>query len=670
DAQQATEYGLQAIAAAEALGDVINLAKAYSFTGVAYRNRGLYPEALDYYTRGLEQALKTNDREQQCYGYLNLANLHLYLSGLDVSQQYLETLRPIAENLGNPGILAYYHLNYGRIQLGLENLEEARKHVQRALAIRRRLEDQEGQSVCMKYLGDIYLAQKYFRQAQLSYEESLLLNDIESDVDLYASNLNGLAKAYIHQDAWTVGKEYAQKSFRTAKEAGFVLRAKEASATLAEIAHHVGDYQAADSIRKIVVAYQQQLALEDFKHLSHRYNYQLQAAEVQYQQAEEARQYQSWLILGITGVGAVILAIVFITWQLIYRRRAAYQNEMLAMVRAQKVELEERVMVRSKELIDKNAKLRQLSRYKEELTHMIAHDLKNPLNIILGLSEDPKWGRKSESMKEAGQTMLQMVGNMLDVQKFEEAQMELEWVHLRLHDLVGQATGQVFHALQAKSLMLQNQVPQDCMVQGDEGLILRVFMNLFTNAIKHSSLGDLITVEASISEDDRITVSVIDQGQGMDASQIAKVFDKYYQGTGEVSVKGRSTGLGLTFCRLAVEAHGGAIQVTSSPNQGARFTFDLPQGQVEAVLPRTSEMAPSAVLSAELPSLHATDWQHLGDLPERLRQTPLYEARVIRRLLKEIPDEPPYLSWKAAVLQAASHWDQNRYVQLLTPDSP
>ncbi|HAA11522.1 MAG TPA: hypothetical protein DCE41_07415, partial [Cytophagales bacterium] len=100
---------------------------------------------------------------------------------------------------------------------------------------------------------------------------------------------------------------------------------------------------------------------------------------------------------------------------------------------------------------------------------------------------------------------------------------------------------------------------------------------------------------------------------------------------------------------------------------GTRFIFDLPEGHVSS---RDSEMAETpADFSPPIPvALGAGDWTQLGDLPARLRATPMYKAKVIRTLLQEVPANSPTLAaWKEALLQAASYYHEERYQALLTP---
>jgi signal transduction histidine kinase len=106
-------------------------------------------------------------------------------------------------------------------------------------------------------------------------------------------------------------------------------------------------------------------------------------------------------------------------------------------------------------------------------------------------------------------------------------------------------------------------------------MIQRVLLNLIDNALKVSEQGQIITIYAAVDEDDRfIKVCVSDQGPGIPAIHRERIFEKYQQLDELSSSKG--LGLGLAFCKLAVEAHGGEIWVEDNPGQGACICFTLP----------------------------------------------------------------------------------------------
>ncbi|MEL6538704.1 MAG: tetratricopeptide repeat protein, partial [Bacteroidota bacterium] len=193
DSRRALSYGLQSIEASKTAKDPYNLIKAYSFTGVVYRNLGYYREALEYYTLGLELALTEDDREQQCYGYINIANLFLLIENPEFSLQQLKRSQSLAVELNNPSILGYLHLNFGRVYLALEQNDSALFHLQEALDIREATGTPHNQSVCKKYLGDAYYQLADFKAAQRAYEEAITMMYMDNDQALFSATLNGLA---------------------------------------------------------------------------------------------------------------------------------------------------------------------------------------------------------------------------------------------------------------------------------------------------------------------------------------------------------------------------------------------------------------------------------------------------------------------------------------------
>ena len=112
---------------------------------------------------------------------------------------------------------------------------------------------------------------------------------------------------------------------------------------------------------------------------------------------------------------------------------------------------------------------------------------------------------------------------------------------------------------------------------GDPNLIRRVLQNLISNALKFTDKDKgIITVFIEITAEDKMRVSVADNGNGIPLEYREKVFDKFCQVAEHKQSKGYSTGLGLTFCKLAVEAHGGRIGLESEMGMGSTFWFELP----------------------------------------------------------------------------------------------
>ena len=175
--------------------------------------------------------------------------------------------------------------------------------------------------------------------------------------------------------------------------------------------------------------------------------------------------------------------------------------------------------------------------------------------------------------------MYNLVMNMLDLNRYEEDTLTPHLAECNLNQLISGAVEQVQLFIERKELTLQNNIPDDIYVQADENLITRVFVNLLTNAIKHSkkNMPVVLSFERQIQKQGHIfiEISVTDYGTGISEEHKNKIFDRYY-GDHQNSQQLNATGLGLAFCKMAVETHNGTIDVESEKGEYARFYFTLP----------------------------------------------------------------------------------------------
>lgn len=225
----------------------------------------------------------------------------------------------------------------------------------------------------------------------------------------------------------------------------------------------------------------------------------------------------------------------------------------------------------------------RLERLREDLTSMIYHDLRAPLaNIAYSLEalenmvldeEDASVHSVIEVATRSTERIQRLTNSLLDIQSLEEGQAILEAQPQALVPLIEEAVETVQPVIESKEqhvrLDLEESLPA---VNVDEDMIRRVLINLLDNAVKFTPGGQTITVGAE-SADDEVRVWVMDHGPGIPVEQQERLFQKFSR------LQGRKTpgvGLGLAFCRLAVEAHDGRIWVESEPGEGARFTFTLP----------------------------------------------------------------------------------------------
>ena len=229
-----------------------------------------------------------------------------------------------------------------------------------------------------------------------------------------------------------------------------------------------------------------------------------------------------------------------------------------------------------------------LASMREELNNMIIHDLRSPLTAIISSlnmlqditviqGEDAEIATEViEVAQNSTQSMLSLVESLLDVAKLEQNAAFIECDSFSLPETVDSASATVLGLAMGADIDVQTQIPDDFpLLCIDHEKIRRVLINLLDNALRHTPLGGKITISAELINDWAV-VRVTDTGPGIPPEVRTRIFDKFAQ-TEHKALRGhQGTGLGLTFCKMAVEAHGGHIWVEDGPEGGAAFCFTLP----------------------------------------------------------------------------------------------
>ncbi len=311
-----------------------------------------------------------------------------------------------------------------------------------------------------------------------------------------------------------------------------------------------------------------------------------------------------------------------------------------------------------------NKKLKELGEFKENLTHMIVHDMKNPLNAVIGLSQGESSPQKLTTIAQSGHQMLNMVSNILDVQKFKEARVTLNTEAHLFNNLFKEASVHLELLMHAKNVALVKSIPSRLYVDVDGELIVRVLGNLLSNALKFTDLGNEILVKASVKPARKeVTISVTDYGPGISADELPNVFDKYWQGHDNDARYSGSIGLGLTFCKLAVEAHGGQISVDSEYGKSTTFSFTLPTVAPESIDESTVEVAKPMDLGESL--ILESDIAVLSKYFAELGQLKVHQVGKINSIIRELEEAEVKSPWKTNLVSAMHQGNQARFDELV-----
>jgi len=241
-------------------------------------------------------------------------------------------------------------------------------------------------------------------------------------------------------------------------------------------------------------------------------------------------------------------------------------------------------------------KLKELEKVRDDLMKMIVHDLKSPLTSMIGAMEmliDGDFGPLTESQRKAlgdtdkrAQDLLGLIEDLLEVARLEESRLALHLERLTPSKLLNEVAREWEIRVQQERARLVLEVGNDTRaVDADQALLKRVFSNLIQNALTHSARSVTVTLGARTDSGGTL-FTVADDGVGIPPEYHDIIFRKFEQVKTPHVPRVRSSGLGLAFCKLVVEAHGGRIWVKSgSERQGSAFHFWLPEHPPAASAP-------------------------------------------------------------------------------------
>ena len=222
----------------------------------------------------------------------------------------------------------------------------------------------------------------------------------------------------------------------------------------------------------------------------------------------------------------------------------------------------------------------------------LGHDLKTPLNAILGYADMMRSGIRgplpeayqdyAEIIHESGQDLLLLVDDILDLSKAEVGKHRLELEPIDLAASGQSVLRQLENQAERRGIRLKMKSSAEVWAQADARAVRQIWQNLLSNAIKYSDKDQTVTLDA-YEEKGVAVFSVTDKGAGMDEADLARIAEPFAQGT---NARGRAgTGLGLAVVQRFAQLHGGQVRIDTAPGKGTRVEVTLPLADAEDVAP-------------------------------------------------------------------------------------
>ena len=240
---------------------------------------------------------------------------------------------------------------------------------------------------------------------------------------------------------------------------------------------------------------------------------------------------------------------------------------------------------RQQALTSANEKLKELHNKKKVLASLVVHDMRNPLSALRGnvelLSEE--LGEQSEFVTEVlqdvralTQTALSLTASLLDVEELEEGLLECEYTDISVSECIQRATATHWPTINARGMSLEVGIDPELTAKLDVDMMGRLIENLLDNAVRYAPRKGRVVIKGQLDEGDLI-LRVGNNGPPVPESERAQIFDRYYRIEARRAGARANRGLGLYFCRLVAEAHGGRLWVEETDELPACFVVRIPQ---------------------------------------------------------------------------------------------
>ncbi|MDB4971233.1 MAG: His Kinase (phospho-acceptor) protein [Myxococcales bacterium] len=244
---------------------------------------------------------------------------------------------------------------------------------------------------------------------------------------------------------------------------------------------------------------------------------------------------------------------------------------------------------RHQSLMKRNEELAELQRFRDEMSSTVVHDLKNPLAVILanlayaieelrqaGEIVDPDVGQSLVESEEAGRRLLRLLTNLADTARIEANRLEAAVQPAPVGRILTQIAMQRRVLAHTRDIKIDVRVPVEVEAALDVDLVTRAIENIVDNALRYTPSGGKICMMVSRESDgDDFGIAIANDGPPIPLESRHAIFEKYGQSAGKRSGR-MNLGLGLYFCRLAAEAHGGTLELSDTPEFSTVFTFRLP----------------------------------------------------------------------------------------------
>ena len=560
---------------------------ASCLTGIAtvLTHWGDYNQALSQYLEALSFWEEVGNREGVAKSYNNIGMLYQELGEFERANDYYKKALLIFEDLNDNWFIVNMILHMGDIYLQTENYPKALEYFFKALEIEKDVGNKKLKAIALSNIGEVYSKMGDFHEALDYQNKALVLKKELGDKKRLSITYSELGNIYKNLGDYTKAVDFLLIGLELAAEINAKHQINTSYKYLSDVYYSMGDYNSAFDFYKNYIEGSEDInSMENKKIIAQlQSQYQLEKKEKENnllrntEDLNEAKIRIQQLIIILAG----IILIASLSLAFVFRRREKQKKKLNIQMALKNKEIEhqgEKVQKLNNELQEANAT-------KDKFFSILAHDLKNPFNSIILLTEvlldDINILSKEEiveflkKIKTSSENTYTLLQNLLEWAGSQTGKQEIFPQKLDMQVLVKETISLLLPNAENKEIRIETGFSGNDFAFADKNMIATVLLNLMSNAIKFTNKKGEIIVSVR-NENQLIVVTVFDNGVGISEKDKENLFriDKKIQNKGTEKEPG--TGLGLILCKEFVEKNNGKIWVESKPGKGSTFHFSIP----------------------------------------------------------------------------------------------
>lgn len=594
--------------------------------GKSYKNLKRFSEAIDSYKETYEVAKEIDDFKNEGFLLFEIANVYYDINDLNKALEYaIKSANIFITNNIEIGKASAYNF-IGYVHMALKNNDLAEEYCEKAYSLYLKENDLKGLSITLNNLGVLYNTNKNNQKAIEFYSKSLVYAKQQNDDDAistamnnigmiyvemgqiekglkyyfesqeysiklfdksgYINTFNNIAAAYLQAGNLQKADEYVNKALPFARKLTDLTYIQECYQILSKIYSMKGMFNKAFEYKSLQLAYNDSLYTRQqtssilemqtrFETVAKEKEIQLlkKDKEIGTLEVERHKSFQKYLVI------FSILLLLLIT-VIIFSLRVKRKNNLLLSVKNRELEQI------NKKLIDSEQNLIELNATKDKFFSIIAHDLKNPFNALLGFSQllerNYDTYTKAEIKEyinviyESSQSLFKLLDNLLQWSRTQTGSITYNPEFFELLPAIKQEITYLQFYADKKKIAIKIAVDGTISAFADKNIISTVIRNLVNNAIKFTNSNGRVEIRAAETINE-IEVSIADTGVGIDADDLEKLFQLSNSISNKGTANEEGTGLGLLLCKEFIERNGGRIWANSNKGKGSTFYFTLPK---------------------------------------------------------------------------------------------